>query len=362
MNRVPLRRRSSSRRTLRAPLALLLLATFTPLGLPAANPPAPSAANPAAEIAPPRNGGPRLDVAAPAHDFGRIPQGQVAHHGFKITNTGDALLEITEVKPACGCTTAGDWPHRLPPGETGTISIQMETAQFTGPIAKTITVTSNDPTHPQTVLEIKAAVWTPIQISQPVVIFPALTEPTQVLTRSVTIRNQVEGVLRLSELQSDQPAFQPALKEIVPGREFELTVTTVPPLANGTTTAHITLKTSNPKMPALTVQAVATLLPPVQVAPTEIMLPTAKLLTLEKRYVVLLNHRGFDLQLSEVKTNAAGVEITTSITQDKKQFTVLLTFPAGFQADAPGKRSVTGQTNHPELPTFEVPIVYTGNR
>ena len=152
------------------------------------------------------------------------------------------------------------------------------------------------------------------------------------------------------------------LKEIVPGKEFELTVTTVPPIANGTQTARITMKSSNPKMPELTVQAVATLLPPVQVAPTEIMLPMAKLTAPEKRYVVVLNHRGFDLQLSDLKTNAEGVEITTNTTPDKKQFTVTLTFPAGFQADAPGKRFVSGKTNHPDQPTFEVPIVYTGNR
>lgn len=351
---------SAGSRPPRLPLAILLLAFCAPPALTAADTQAPGlpvGPTPAAQT-----GGPRLHVAGQSHDFGRVPQGSPVRHDFPISNTGDAVLAITEVKPACGCTTVGEWPHQLKPGETGVISIQMDTAQFSGSVTKTVTVSSNDPAHHQTVLEFTASVWTPVQVSSPVIIFPALTDPAQVITRSVTIRNNVDGALQLSDLRSDQPVFKPTLKETVPGREFELTATTVPPLANGTTTARITLKTSNPKMPELTVQVVATLLPPVQVAPTEVMLPLAKLAAPEKRYVVLLNHRGFDLQLSDVKTDAAGVMVTTSVTSDKKQFTILLTFPAGFQADAPGKRSVTGKTNHPELPTFEVPIVYTGNR
>ena len=306
--------------------------------------------------------GPSLHAPVMVHDFGQVPQGQPARYDFKIENRGDAVLEIIDVKPSCGCTAAGEWTRSLKPGETGTIPIQMETGQFNGAVAKTITVSSNDPVHPQTVLEIKASVWTPVQISSPVLIFPAITDPTQVYSRAVTIRNQVEGSLQISDVRSDKPEFKPELKETVPGKEFELMVTTVPPLPNGTQTARITMKSSNPKMPDLAVQAVATVLPPVQVAPTEIMLPNAKLEAAEKRYVVLLNHRGADLQVSDLKTNVEGAEITTTMTPDKRQITVTLTFPAGFQADPAGRRFVSGKTNHPELPTFEVPIVHAGNR
>ena len=305
---------------------------------------------------------PRLEIAAPTHDFGSVPQGQRVRHDFTLTNTGTAPLAIIDVKPACGCTTADTWTRSIPPGGTGTIPLQLETAQFVGPISKTIAVFTNDPAHPKQELALKVDVWTPVQISNPVLIFPALTDPSQVVSRSVTIRHKVAGPLKLSDLRSDLPTFAPVLKETVAGQEYELTVTTVPPLPNGTQTARITMKSSNPQMPELSVQAVYTLLPPVQVAPTEIMLPMARLAAPEKRYVVLLNHRGGDLQISDLKTNAEGVELTTGATPDRKQLTILLTFPVGFQADAPGQRFVRGKTNHPDLPTFEVPIVYSGNR
>jgi hypothetical protein len=336
-------------------IALALLASIAVGRLPAAT-------TPAAEKNAARSGGPRLQIAEPAHDFGRVVQGRNVRHDFKITNTGDAPLEIIDVKPACGCTTAGEWTRTLQPGETGTIPIQLNTAQFVTAVTKTIAVSTNDPTHPQTTLEIKAAVWTPVQISNSIVIFPAQTDPTQVISRSITIRNLVDGDLKVSDPHSDKAVFAPTLKETVPGKEFELTLTTVPPLPSGTQTARITMKSSNPDKPELSVQAVLTLLPPIQVVPAEITLRMAKVTAPEQRYFVLLNHRGFDLQVSDLKTDAAGVELTTTASPDKKQITVMLTFPAGFQADAPGKHFVRGRTNHPEMPTFEVPIVYTGNR
>ncbi|MBM2851340.1 MAG: hypothetical protein HW418_4282, partial [Anaerolineales bacterium] len=299
-----------------------------------------------ADRAPAPRPGPRIQFPVSTHDFGSVSKGEPVRYDFKVLNAGDAPLEISDVRPSCGCTTAGEWTRRIEAGGSGTIPIQLETAQFTGPVTKTITIASNDPTRPTAVLEINASIWTPIQISNPVVIFPALTQLDQVVSRSVTIRNQVEGSVELTDLRSDKPEFRPALKEIVPGREFELTITTVPPLTNGTHTARITIKSSNPKMPDLAVQAVATVLPAVQVAPTEIMLTTTKLTAAEKKYVVVLNHRGG----------------ATNATPGGKQFTVTLTFPAGFEARTDRKMLFTGKTDHPELLTFEVPIVYVGNR
>lgn len=305
---------------------------------------------------------PAIQFPEPVHNFGTVGKGQTLRYDFKVLNTGNAPLEISEVRPSCGCTTAGEWTRRIEAGGSGSIPIKMETAQFTGPVTKTITVTSNDPARPSTVLEINATIWTPIQISSPVVIFPALTQLDQVVSQTVTFRNQVEGTLQLTDLQSDKPVFRPVLKETIPGREFELTITTVPPLTTGTHSARISLKSSNPEMPVLAVQAVATVLPAVQVAPTEIMLTSIKLAAEEKRYVVVLNHRGGDLKLSELKTNAEGVALSTTVSPDGKQFTVTLTFPPGFSAPTTGKLYFSGKTNHPELPVFEVPIVSSGAR
>lgn len=336
---------------------LLLVALPAPASAAAGPPP-----RPAAPVANPPSSGPRLVVADRIFDFGTVQKGVSLRHDFVIHNRGNAPLEISDVRPACGCTTAAEWTRTLAPGASGSIPLKFDSAQFSGPVIKTVSVISNDPATPETVLEIKGIVRSPVMVSNPVIIFPALTDPTQSATRSVTIRHEVEGTLKLTDLSCDKPQFKPLLKEIVPGKEFELQVTTVPPFESGTHTARIALKTSNAEMPTLTVQAVVTVLPAVQIAPTELMFPIARLAAPEKRYVVVLNHRGGDLQVTDLETNARGVEFAVQRNPDGRQFTITLNFPAGFDASAGDKLYFRGKTNHPGTPTFSVPIVFAGQR
>ena len=302
--------------------------------------------------------GPKLQVSKPTHDFGTVKHGQMVRHEFMLANIGDQPLDITEVRPSCGCTTAGEWTRTIPAGGSGTIPIQLDTARFSGSVAKTITVTSNDRTQPQMVLEIKADIWTPIKLTPSVVVFPALTHPDRIATSVVRIVNQGETPVTITEVKSEAPVFKAEVREVQPGKEFELMITTVAPMPPGTSSARISMKTSNPDMPILAVQSVATLLPPVQVAPTQIILPGAKLAAAEKRYVVILNHRASDLVVSDLKSNVEGVGVSMNENPANRQFTIILTFPAGFQARGSEKMLFSGRTNHPELPTFEVPITY----
>jgi hypothetical protein len=306
--------------------------------------------------------GPQLTIQEPSYDFGKVPQGAALQHAFTITNTGHQPLAITAVKPSCGCTTTGDWPHQLAPGESGTIPLKLDTSHFAGPIHKTISVQTNDPAHHETLVELHAVVWTAISIANPVLIFPAIGDPMQSGTRSTTLRSEVDTPLTLTDLKCDNPLFVPVLKEVSPGKEYELTVTTKPPLPDGTQSARITMKSSIEKMPEVSVQAVVTVLPPIQIAPTEFAFTTEKLAAAEKRYAVVLNHRGLDLKVSDLSTNAPGVQLSSGPSNGGKQFTITLTFPAGFEIHDSDEYYLRGKTNQPSAPSFQIPIVYAGGR
>ncbi len=304
--------------------------------------------------------GPRLHTEARIFDFGTVQRGAVLKHVFELFNYGTAPLQISDVQPACGCTTAGEWTRTIPPGGRGTIPVRFETAQFAGPISKLITVVSNDSVTPQGTLEIKGTIRTPVSLSAPVAIFPAVTDPTRPLSRTITVKHEVDGLLRVELLPTETKVFAAALREKVPGREFDLELTTVPPLGSGTHNARFELKTSNPDMPVVTVQAVVTVLPAVQVAPTEVQLPPSMLTAPEKRYVVVLNHRAGELTVSDLGIDAPGVAISPQRSPDGRQTTVTLTFPAGFDAHLRGALRVRGKTNHASTPEFSVPVVVGG--
>src|SRR5438876_167244 len=69
--------------------------------------PTPARAPEPAAAAPTSSRGPVLAVAETTQDGGTVEEGTTLHFQFKITNQGGSDLEITEVKPSCGCTV----PH-----------------------------------------------------------------------------------------------------------------------------------------------------------------------------------------------------------------------------------------------------------
>ncbi len=79
------------------------------------------------------------------HDFGAIPQNKPASYDFKFSNTGDAPIILTEVKPSCGCSVAEFTRTPIKPGESGAITVTYNAAAK-GPFTKQFTVKSNTKT------------------------------------------------------------------------------------------------------------------------------------------------------------------------------------------------------------------------
>jgi hypothetical protein len=100
---------------------------------------------------------PRLTIVEPVKDYGTIAKGEKLDWSFLVKNTGDSDLQIIAAKPGCGCTVA-DFDKVIKPGETGKVTAHVDTTAFAGPIAKTVTLETNDPTTPTSQLTIHAIV------------------------------------------------------------------------------------------------------------------------------------------------------------------------------------------------------------
>lgn len=100
---------------------------------------------------------PRAVAVAPIKNFDVVAKGEVIKHAFTIKNDGDTTLELTDVRPACGCTVAR-YDKQIAPGAEGTVRADLDTLGFEGPIAKSIAVYTNDPETPRINLVMKAEV------------------------------------------------------------------------------------------------------------------------------------------------------------------------------------------------------------
>jgi hypothetical protein len=154
------------------------------------------AADPPAKKSEAAEKAPRLTIIEPVKDYGTIPKGEKLDWSFLVKNTGDSDLQIIAAKPGCGCTVA-DFDKVIKPGETGKVTAHVDTTAFAGPIAKTVTLETNDPTTPTSQLTIHAIVKPYVEAypvgfvrfnllqgeadSQSVVIYSDEDEPFQVL-------------------------------------------------------------------------------------------------------------------------------------------------------------------------------------
>jgi hypothetical protein len=100
---------------------------------------------------------PRLTIVEPVKDYGIVPKGDKLEWAFLVKNTGDSDLQIIAAKPGCGCTVA-DFDKVIKPGTTGKVTAHVDTTAFAGPIAKTVTLETNDPNTPTAQLTLHAIV------------------------------------------------------------------------------------------------------------------------------------------------------------------------------------------------------------
>jgi glutathione peroxidase len=101
---------------------------------------------------------PKLTVDASDHNLGKVKEGEVVSHTFKIKNEGAAELVIHNIVPACGCT-ASDFPRKLAPGEEGKITLSVKTIGMNGKNDRSAVVYSNDMTYPSLGLVLRMNVY-----------------------------------------------------------------------------------------------------------------------------------------------------------------------------------------------------------
>jgi len=305
---------------------------------------------------PPGTSGARIQFAETTFDFGKVTGSEVVKHDFVFTNVGTVSLEIKDVQVGCGCTTAGTWDRQVEPGKTGVIPLQFNPTGFSGTVTKSATVTCNDPGQSNVVLYLKSMVWKPFDVVPATTIFNVTTETQTNETRIVRIVSNLEEPVELSDLQFNNQSLQAELKSVLPGKEFELRITAVPPFTSNTI-ATVNVKTSSPRMPLLNVGAYLLVQPSVIVAPNQIVLPTGRLAAGFSYSVKILNKGTNSLALSDPKVNSQGTEVRLQEVQPGQVFSLMVNFPAGFQTKPDEKIELTVKSNHRQFPLIKIPVI-----
>jgi len=88
----------------------------------------------------------RIEFSEVLFDFGPVRElDGLAQHTFTFVNKDTVPLSVTEVKPSCGCTSAGWSQDTIMPGDTGYVIAAFNPANRPGSFEKSIQVVFNQP-------------------------------------------------------------------------------------------------------------------------------------------------------------------------------------------------------------------------
>lgn len=315
-------------------------------------PAAPQASTPTSETTTAK--GPVAVVDEETHDFGEVWVNNQIQHAFTITNKGDAPLQITKVKPSCGCTAAGKHPNTLAPGESGKFPFSLNTARISGKFTKSIVITTNDPKNQQMRLMLTGKVKHHVDIEPKIAQFGRVQEDS-VLTRKITLTNNTETPLTVSINKSESlGCFSADIQETNPGQTFEITVTAQPPYKDGINRATLKIETNNDKQKTLEVICMATLPQRLEIRPDRIQLaPQSKSPT--TRRVTLTNNGQELITVKSAKATDDKITVETKEIEAGKRYEFAVQVPADYEPPTPDT-AVVVTTDDAKSPELRIPI------
>jgi hypothetical protein len=294
--------------------------------------PAPAkGAKPAADSKAKPVAAPKIDVTPETKDAGVVPKGQIIDATFLIKNTGGSDLVITDARPGCGCTVAS-FDKVIKPGGEGKVVSHVDTKTFSGPIAKSILVVSNDPDHPQLTLFIKA------------IVKPFVDVLPNAYVRFSVIKGDTDtqNVILISEEKTFKPVVaetaQPYVKaEILPaddkekvanhpGEQYKLRLTVTGDAPEGLLNAPIRIKTGVAQQPMLEVPVAGIVRARVQVTPVLVNFGnfTAGKDPITRNVIVTNNKPAVPIKITKAEASVAGFLTDIVPTQEGISYTVVV--------------------------------------
>jgi len=297
-----------------------------------------------------------ITIEETTKDFGSVWVGPTLSHSFSVKNTGDAVLEITKVKPSCGCTIAGQYPRTLAPGESGLLPFSINTSKLSSRFEKGITVTSNDPVTPEVRLKLRGEVKQYIDIVPNNANFGRLMgEETQ--ERVLNITNNTEKPLELTLNKPEDGGFKFELVTKEPGQKFELHVKAAPPYEAGTMKGTAILTTNAEEQKSVEIIARAAVPERLDVQPQSITVSNAPGADQGlSRVIRFTNYGEKPVKLLESTADDAAIKLTLNERTPGKAYTVLVELPPNYDPGAAGKNIVL-KTDDPQKAEIKIPVI-----
>lgn len=222
-------------------------------------------------------------------EFGEMGQQETGKRTWKLSNQGDADLQIWKGTSTCMCTVAklqkdGD-RLTLKPGESTDIDIEFKTNQVVGDFHKGANIETNDPDHPTFPLFVHG------KINPPVIVIPGDTIDLHTLNSDdpkgvfIALYSPDRPETKITDVNTSKPDFFKT--EVVPMSESELAsgklkagwkvnLDVKPGFPIGQMREEVVIHTDHPHRPEVKVMVVGHVSGPVSATPERIRMTSVK--------------------------------------------------------------------------------------
>lgn len=307
-------------------------------------------------------GKPKIVAVEPIKDVGTVPKGEKIVQDFVIRNDGDAVLEITNIQPACGCTVA-EYDKSIAPGKTGRVHASVDTSTFNGAIAKGLTVFSNDPATPELELTVRAKVEPYISIKPGYARYVTVQGEPVEGDITQTLWASDGGSMDITGVDSPWPYLKVTYREAKPeerlpdakGKQWRVEMKLSNDAKVGPLADYVTVHTNHPKQKIVQIPVTGFVRPTIAVTPQVADFGTIELKEPMKKVINIRNFATEPIKVTGVEETVKGIEAKLEPLNDGREYQVQLTLsPELAKGSFEGKLTI--RTDSAKVPVLEVPL------
>lgn len=283
-------------------------------------------------------GVPVLTVPESEHDFGELwIGGPPARYDFLLKNTGDGILEILDIQWECPCISilaTTDFSRKIPPGGETRLPVLLDAnVGVYGEFRRSITLTTNAMKR-ETDLFVRGKLREFIE-KNPVGIGLMDAAPAGGATGALMLTNMTDAPCTLELVGPEkQGDFRIRLQEVAKNKQWALAVTFTPdpPTMPYLHETIVTLRSSLPQQPTVTVTCSAYVRPTLELVPSEIVNDPLQ----PVRTVRLTNHGNEPIHLLEFHCSDSRVKGDWIPVREGYEYLIRIVTPLGFAPDGEG--------------------------
>ena len=298
---------------------------------------------------------PDIEIDAPTHNFGAIPQMEAVEHSFTITNVGVRPLEILEVNPSCTCEKVELRERLISPGESTQLDVRYRGSYNSGKTRVSVYLKTNDPDEPEVVVSLFGI------INGIANVYPGHFNLGQIgqdelIQKSFVIHRPKFGTVRVKSVKSSSRQVRTKLQRLDEEVVIARVYFDIQQLPLGPFSEMITVTTDAEKNSEIYVGIQGTVVGELSIEPNQFFLGFIRVDTPIRRTVALKNRGNPSLEILKVENSLSIVQAKIVAEEAGKKFRIEATCTPTASSPKSIRDVIQIHTNSKKQPLLKIPL------